>query len=644
MSLMFLFQIISFSCVRIGHCLDHLESSTFLLEDKRQMKRRKEMMSLAQKKTNSTHHGPFSNSSSNRNRNRNSIVRQSNSEIIAARDIVIGIPTLARANNPDYLLQTFESIQRHGIPPNQIYIHHGKEEDHVILRQLLNNFSSNSTNKNEHEPGLFHLIPRDTQPITIDYNVTRPNQTRVVDAFKDDRLRKEWRIQEAHDFMWTMQYLLDHTNASYLGFNQDDSIWLSHLDLPNLDRALSLHNKNQPIISLYSKDEVIRKFRTHCYVHMFCGMVSMIFRRDALETFLKWMEPLWKEGPIDWTLEDFSKATNTNVGIYQMVKHIGIQSSFKFNQVRLIMNLKERQQFYKHNKAKILPDVAESCTHNNWNSEHLVVIGISTFLRDGNPDYLKWTVESMRQNCIKLDQIHVMMMHHYAAGSSPSKDAPHFVLQDMKVEYDRISNGNSSLLHLVPPGVGSQNFTIDYHLTRPKNKRAKEAYRDPPGRRLYRIAEVHDFMRLAQHLLDTTNAPYIGVTQDTAIWNFPLPDLTEILKDDGITSLYSLKGFKGDCDKVYCGFVSMVFRRDTLQDFLKWMQPIWKEEPIGWLFEGYTESKRLNVQAQHLIVDNIAEREELEDSSVFDYFGPLGIMALFALFLICCFLRIRLLM
>jgi hypothetical protein len=45
-----------------------------------------------------------------------------------------------------------------------------------------------------------------------------------------------------------MQYMLDHTNASYIGFNQDDSVWVR--DLPNLTQALD-HDEEHSIISLY---------------------------------------------------------------------------------------------------------------------------------------------------------------------------------------------------------------------------------------------------------------------------------------------------------------------------------------------------------------------------------------------------------
>jgi hypothetical protein len=139
-------------------------------------------------------------------------------------------------------------------------------------------------------------------------------------------------------------------------------------------------------------------------------MVSMIFRRDVLEHFLRWMKPLWKEAPIDWTLEDFTTITKARARIYQMVKHIGIQSLFKFNQQRPIMTPAEKREYIKNNKAKILPEVPGQCQ--DMDTEHILVFGMPTMARQDNPDYLKWTVESMRQNCIKLHMVRSSLVSH----------------------------------------------------------------------------------------------------------------------------------------------------------------------------------------------------------------------------------------
>jgi hypothetical protein len=233
-------------------------------------------------------------------------------------------------------------------------------------------------------------------------------------------------------------------------------------------------------------------------------------------------------------------------------------------------------------------------------TEHLLVFGMPTMARQDNSDYLKWTVESMRQNCIKLDQIHVM---------HASPNIPHPVLQQMKAEFDRITPNAS--FHLVP--ASPKDFTIDYRLTRPDNERTKEAYGDSVDRKRFRIGEMYAFMHLARYLLNTTSVPYIGINQEDVMWNYPLLGLDKLLDKADVTSLYSRNRKVGKCINVYCGFLSLIFRRETLEDFLKWVQPIWKEEPIAWLFEDYVQDRNLTVRVDYINVEHIAEREEIED-------------------------------
>jgi hypothetical protein len=55
----------------------------------------------------------------------------------------------------------------------------------------------------------------------------------------------------------------------------------------------------------------------------------------------------------------------------------------------------EKREYIKNNEAKILPEVPGQCQ--DMDTEHLLVFGMPTMARQDNPDYLMWTVESMRQ-------------------------------------------------------------------------------------------------------------------------------------------------------------------------------------------------------------------------------------------------------
>jgi hypothetical protein len=124
---------------------------------------------------------------------------------------------------------------------------------------------------------------------------------------------------------------------------------------------------------------------------------------------------------------------------------------------------------------------------------------------------------------------------------------------------------------------------------------------------------MYAFMHLARYLLNTTSVPYIGINQEDVMWNYPLLGLDKLLDKADVTSLYSRNRKVGKCINVYCGFLSLIFRRETLEDFLKWVQPIWKEEPIAWLFEDYVQDRNLTVRVDYINVEHIAEREEIED-------------------------------
>jgi hypothetical protein len=236
-------------------------------------------------------------------------------------DIVFAIPTIARPGNPDYLRRTVRSMSKRGLSLDQLYILQGNDDPHPVLESVTREFQANAGGKNK----TFSLVPRDETPVDFSYQLSRHQDERAVEAFKDELQRKKWRIQESHDFMWLMQYMLDHTNASYIGFNQDDSVWVR--DLPNLTQALD-NDAEHSIISLYGLLSLRHK---RCVHDDFCGMVSLIFRRSVLQSFLEWMQPLWKETPIDWTLEDYMDANNITMTVLPSAKHIGKTSSFHVN-------------------------------------------------------------------------------------------------------------------------------------------------------------------------------------------------------------------------------------------------------------------------------------------------------------------------
>jgi hypothetical protein len=209
-------------------------------------------------------------------------------------DIVFAIPSVPRNGNPGYLDQTLTSMTQHGVQAEQIWIH----------------------DRGDHALAAYNRVPTNPQPVETDYDVTRPDDDQVQTAAKDDVVRKRWRIQEAADFRWLLQYVLDHTKAPYVVFNQDDGQWIHSLVLPST-----------PLTSLWSLGQA-----KDCHdPGGHCGLVSMVFQRDTLRDFLEWMTPLWKEKPIDWTLNDFVWQRGLHMPVQKIVQHLGTQSSFAAN-------------------------------------------------------------------------------------------------------------------------------------------------------------------------------------------------------------------------------------------------------------------------------------------------------------------------
>jgi hypothetical protein len=177
--------------------------------------------------------------------------------------------------------------------------------------------------------------------------------------------------------------------------------------LPNLTQALG-HDKKHSIVSLYLQSGV----RHHICIHEgFCGVASLIFWRNTLDTFLSWMQPIWKELPIDWMLEDFLDVNNMAITIHPSVKHIGKTSSFK-KRKRWEGEQGIRNGYKYDCFAYQKPEIAEiaEIIHLCEPTTQLVVFGIPTLPRFHNPHYLLWMLKSMRQNCVKLNQIFVYLL------------------------------------------------------------------------------------------------------------------------------------------------------------------------------------------------------------------------------------------
>jgi hypothetical protein len=184
-------------------------------------------------------------------------------------------------------------MTQHGVQAEQIWIH----------------------DRGEHALEAYQHVPVNPHPVNTDYDVTRPDDDQVQTAAKDDVVRKRWRIQEAADFRCLLQYVLDHTDARYIAFNQDDGQWTRPLVLPST-----------PLTSLWALGQA-----KDCHdAGGHCGLVAFVFQRETLWDFLQWMTPLWKEKPIDWTLNDFVRQRGLHMPVQKIVHHLGTRSSFDY--------------------------------------------------------------------------------------------------------------------------------------------------------------------------------------------------------------------------------------------------------------------------------------------------------------------------
>jgi hypothetical protein len=413
--------------------------------------------------------------------------------------------------------------------------------------------------------------------------------------------QKRWRIQEAHDFMWLTQYMLYNTDAPYIAFHQDDAL-IENLErnFGNWSNIFSLlstkedkNGGNHSILSLYhDRYEIVgvkNKPPKHpvCGLNVFCGMVSLVFQRDTLQHMIDWMQssspnnpPVWKQQPIDWSLESYKDAFSLTIPVIPTVLHIGMQSSLKgikfgVNGVKNTVKKAAPAKRDQTTRWKIINPNKNKVVRCSEFPRQPVVFGIFSTLQPTTVDasfamtILGGTVRSMQVNCLGDNQIYITERTHEVETANA-----------VDATTNRSSPNNASFVVVpAPPPV-----SIHYNMTRPLNERLQMAWNDGDKQKQQRIELAHSFMWMARHLLNYTTVPYIGFNQDDAYWERPLPDLTRVLDMDPIISLYELVLGLG-----------LVFRRDTLQDFLDWMEPLFKEGPLDWTLQDYVAEKNLTI-------------------------------------------------
>jgi hypothetical protein len=470
------------------------------------------------------------------------------------------------------------------------------EENHTVLQNTKSELEDNADG--DSEAHVYHTVPRDPQDISIDYEMPAQASERVGLAHMDKPDHKRWRIQEAHDFMWLTQYILNNTDVPYIAFHQDDAL-IENLEqnFGNWSNIFSLlstkedrNGGNHSILSLYHDRKKIlgkKKPPEHpvCGLNVFCGMVSLVFQRDTLQHMLDWMQssspnnpPVWKQQPIDWSLESYKDAFNLTIPVIPTVLHIGMQSSLK--------GIKFGANGVKKTEKEAVPAKSDQTTrwkilHPNKNKKvrcskllrQPVVFGIFSLQQRVDASFattvLGGTVRSMQTNCLGVNQI-------YITESTFQQETANAV----DATTNQLSPQNDSFVVVAaPPPV-----SIHYNMSRPENDRLRMAWNDDDAHKQNRIDLAHSFMWMARYLLNHTTAPYIGFNQDDAYWERPLPDLTRVLEMDPIVSLY----------EPVLG-LGLLFRRDTLQDFLDWMEPLFKEGPLDWTLQDYVAEKNFTI-------------------------------------------------
>lgn len=247
---------------------------------------------------------------------------------VPRQPVVFGIFSLHQTTENSFTTTILDgavrSMRTNCLGVNQIYI--TESSNNPSIRPLLDDLAqqhtyqekgNTNTTMNGSSPNKnssFVVVPG-PPAVSIHYNMTRPQNERLQLAWKDDDSQKQKRIHLAHSFMWSASYLLNHTTVPYIGFNQEDAYWLS--PLPNLTEALNLH----PIISLYGGNGH-GSHESTCFKSTSCFFASYIFRRDTLQDFLDWMDPLFKEGPLDWSLEDYVSEKKLVIPIFPMIQKV----------------------------------------------------------------------------------------------------------------------------------------------------------------------------------------------------------------------------------------------------------------------------------------------------------------------------------
>jgi len=176
-------------------------------------------------------------------------------------------------------------MQHHGFSMDAVYVMKSNDAPHPVYDASLREFQ-------------FRKVEPPNVPVNIQYtpNPARLEDSQVQVAFADSPHQKTWRISEARDWRYLMEYILKTTKAKFIIFNQDDGEWITQFSLPT-----------DPITNRWTG-----------------GMVSIAFERTTLRKFLDWIEDRWKEKPIDWTLDDFAREFGYKVPhLVGTVRHIG---------------------------------------------------------------------------------------------------------------------------------------------------------------------------------------------------------------------------------------------------------------------------------------------------------------------------------
>ena len=134
--------------------------------------------------------------------------------------VVVVIPTIARKGNQTYLHQTLASMQHHGFSMDAVYVMKSNDAPHPVYDASLREFQ-------------FRKVEPPNVPVNIQYtpNPARLDDSQVQVAFADSPHQKTWRISEARDWRYLMEYILKTTKAKFIIFNQDDGEWITQFSL-----------------------------------------------------------------------------------------------------------------------------------------------------------------------------------------------------------------------------------------------------------------------------------------------------------------------------------------------------------------------------------------------------------------------------